>query len=133
MAKHIEDDHQKSLIQWAGLRRLNRLDPKSLTIGHYLVHVPNGGKRNAREGARFKAQGVRAGFPDLFLFYPSNGFYGLALEMKRPIVQGQAKPKVTAEQREWLDRLSEQGYDTAICYGWHEARKKILNYFGFPE
>lgn len=32
-------------------------------------HCPNGGKRDAREGARFKAMGVLAGVPDLFFLW----------------------------------------------------------------
>ena len=133
MAKHIEDDHQKSLIQWADLRRLNALHGHSGTIGQYLIHVPNGGKRNAKEAARFKAQGVRAGFPDLFLFIPTADFHGLAIEMKRPHVKGQPKPKTTDEQKRWLKRLHGAGYDVAVCYGWHEAREKILQYFGYDK
>lgn len=133
MVKHIEDDHQKHLIQWADLQRLNALHGHSGTIGQYLIHIPNGGKRNQREAARLKAQGVRAGFPDLFLFIPSYDFHGLAIEMKRPIVKGQPKPTVTAEQKKWLERLANEGYETAICYGWHEAREKILQYLGYDK
>lgn len=29
-----------------------------------LIHIPNGGSRNALEGAKFKRMGVRAGVPD---------------------------------------------------------------------
>ena len=35
----------------------------------FLHHSPNGGARDAREGAKFKKMGVRAGYPDLTLLY----------------------------------------------------------------
>lgn len=42
--------------------------------------VPNGGKRDAREGANLKAQGVLAGVPDLGILLP--GARTVLLEMK---------------------------------------------------
>lgn len=128
MAKHIEDEHQKYLIMWADLTRIDPVNDVFESIGEYLVHIPNGGKRDKREAGRLKAQGVRAGFPDLGFFYPVGDFHGLFIEMKKPIVKGQRKPKVEDNQKEWIDRLSAQGYDTAVCFGWHEARMKILDY-----
>ena len=44
--------------------------------------MPNGGKRNPAEAARFKAMGVKAGVPDLCLPVPMNGYAGLYIEMK---------------------------------------------------
>ena len=126
--RFIEDVHQKNLVQWADLTRLNALRGRTGTIGQHLIHIPNGGKRNAKEAARLKSQGVRAGFPDLFLFIPSNDFCGLAIEMKRPIIKGHSKPAVSKMQKDWLKRLSEQNYKSIVCYGWNEARLEILNY-----
>lgn len=125
MAKHIEDLHQEAVVSWADKCSLPLTGEK---VGEHLVHVPNGGKRNAREAARFKKMGVRAGFPDLFLFIPIGGFHGLAIEMKKPIVKGESKPRVTDSQKVWMFRLSAQGYQTAICYGAEQAIKAILNY-----
>ena len=36
----------------------------------WIFHSPNGGKRSASEGGRFKAMGVKAGVPDFMLPYP---------------------------------------------------------------
>lgn len=44
-------------------------------------HTPNGGRRNAWEGGRFKALGVKPGVHDL-LFLKTGGLYGL--ELKKP-------------------------------------------------
>jgi hypothetical protein len=46
------------------------------------IHVPNGGKRNAIEGAKFKKMGVVAGVPDIMIFNPSGKWIGLAIELK---------------------------------------------------
>lgn len=127
--KFIEDEHQAMLIKWADFTRLNTmLGTYEGTIGKYLIHIPNGGKRNAREAGRLKAQGVRAGFPDLFLFIPASGYFGFAIEMKRPVVKGKPKPATSEAQRAWIKRLEGQRYHTAICYGWDDAREQILAY-----
>lgn len=53
---HPEDDLQMACCQWYDLqwggRRIN-----GEKIGRLLHHSPNGGKRSAREAARFKAMG----------------------------------------------------------------------------
>lgn len=116
--RHIEDDHQAALIRWANLQARARPE---LAL---LLHVPNGGKRNIREAARLKAQGVRAGVPDLLLPVARGGLHGLWIEMKAP--GGRLSPA----QREWLDVLGKQGYRTAVCHGWSMARDEILDYLG---
>lgn len=89
-----------------------------------LYHIPNGGSRNPKEGANLKRQGVRAGVPDLCLPVARQGFHGLYIEMKA----GNNKP--TAEQNGWLYALALQGYATAVCYGWQEAKEVIEKYLG---
>lgn len=86
-----------------------------------LFHIPNGGKRDAREAARFKRMGVKAGVPDLFLPVPRNIYHGLWVEMKAP--QG----KLTPNQKRMLEQLASQGYK-AVCYGWEEATQVIKSY-----
>lgn len=41
--KHREDDESMALWQWAQTQKILR---------DHLIHIPNGGKRNAREAAR---------------------------------------------------------------------------------
>lgn len=114
--RHIEDTEQMMLIRWAELQscKYPELD--------LLFHIPNGGKRDAREAARFKQLGVKAGVPDLCLPAPRGMFHGLFIEMKSP------DGKVTEKQKEWLEKLTKQGYDTAVCYSFEEAQKKIIEY-----
>lgn len=73
-----------------------------------LHHSPNGGKRNAREAARFKAMGTRAGFPDLALLVPRGNYHGAFFELKAP------KGVLSAHQKAYIEALREQGYYVAI-------------------
>lgn len=92
-----------------------------------LYHVPNGGSRNQLEAQSLKAQGVKAGVPDLCLPVPHGGFHGLYIEMKY------GKNKTTDKQEWWLAQLAAQGYETAVCYGADEAMDKIAGYLGIEE
>ena len=88
-----------------------------------LLHVPNGGTRNKREAARLKREGVRAGYPDLILDYPSCGKHGLRIELKR--TKGYS---IQPEQKEWIIRLNKAGYAAVFCYGWMNAWEVIKAY-----
>ena len=122
MRKFIEDDEQKALFQWLGMKA--RPDyPTNLAFA-----IPMGGKRDVREAARMKSQGSKAGVPDLMLPVARGGYHGMFIEMKRPIVKGTAKPVISPEQRYWLDCLSEQGYKAIVCYGALEAITAITEY-----
>lgn len=74
--RHDEDNLQMACVRWFGLQFPG--------VAKLLHHSPNGGRRNAREAARFKAMGTRAGFPDLILLLPSadGRFRFLAVELK---------------------------------------------------
>ena len=111
-----EADEQTYLFKWIAFAR-NKTPELDL-----LFHVPNGGSRDKREAARLKAQGVRAGVPDLCLPVPTSQYHGLFIELKF----GRNRP--SEEQIKWLEALKKQGYKTAVCYGWEDAKDVILNY-----
>ena len=114
-----ESQEQQALFRWA------RLKEKTCPDLSLLVHVPNGGLRNMPEAVRFKAEGVRKGFPDLLLPVARGGYHSLAIELKR--VKG---GKVTPEQKGWIDALNNQGYRAVVCKGWEAAAQEILRYLG---
>lgn len=87
-----------------------------------LHHSPNGGRRNAREGARFKAMGTRKGFPDLVLFFPSKDYHGLFIEMKSE--KGRQQPS----QKEWQRQLEWAGYKYVVCRSFGEFMTEIKEY-----
>ena len=117
--RHIEDDHQVALFEWAAYIP---------TVKDLLFHIPNGGKRDAKEGARLKRQGVKAGVSDNFLPYPVGRYSGLWIELKPPIVKGERKPTTSPNQQDWIDLMNQAGYSAAVCYGWSDARYLILKY-----
>ncbi len=117
---HIEDAEQMALIEWTELQKGKY--PELLM----LFHIPNGGKRNRIEAARFKKMGVKAGIPDLFLPVPRAAYHGLFVEMKS--LDG----KPTKDQKEWIKALSKQGYAVEVCYGFEQAQKVILDYLKKP-
>lgn len=112
-----EEQEQIALMEWAKLYEPNYPQLK------LLFHIPNGGKRNKREAARFKAAGVKAGVPDLFLPVASKGFNGLFIELKR--TKGGT---VSPTQTRWARELQNQGYAVYICKGWLEAANTIKEY-----
>lgn len=111
-----EDIIQIQIIQWCELQ--SGKYPMLLDIHH----SPNGGKRNAREGAKFKKMGTRPGFPDLELLYPNGEYNGLFIELKAP------NGKLSKSQKEWIDKLNNRGYKAVACYGFEEARDTIIKY-----
>lgn len=114
-----ESEEQQALFRWAAL---NKGRHPELAL---LFHVPNGGSRGKAEAGRFKAEGVRAGVPDLCLPVARAGKHGLYVEMKRS-----KNGRVSAEQKEWLEALDAQGYAVAVCLGWEAAVRVILAYLG---
>lgn len=118
MGRHLEDDLQQACVQWFELQY-----PK---LAPALHHSPNGGRRNPREAARLKKQGVRKGFPDLALYHGvwMGGYNcpGLAVELK-------IKPnKPTAGQLWWLRHLAHLDWETAVCYSLEEFQAEVRNY-----
>ena len=112
-----EAQEQTTLFQWAAL--MTHRWPELRTM----YHIPNGGSRNAIEAARLKAQGVKAGIPDIFLPCARGSWHGLYIEMKR-----RKGGRVSDEQRDMIRLLIEQGYKAVVCYGWEEAKTVIVEY-----
>ena len=116
--RHLEDAEQIALFQWAAMQSAKFPELQ------LMFHIPNGGKRNAQEAARFKQMGVKAGVPDLFLPVARGGFHGLWIELKSP------KGRTSASQETFLEELRNQGYKTAVCFGWEMAAREIKEYIG---
>ena len=78
--------------------------------------IPNGGYRGKIEAMKFKAEGVSAGVPDLYV--PE---WKLWIEMKR-----QKGGHVSAVQKDWHNYLVENCRDALIIgYGCDDALMKI--------
>lgn len=117
-----ESEEQQALFQWAAWQSGNHPE---LAL---MYHIPNGGSRGKAEAGRFRAEGVKAGVPDIFLPAARGGYHGLYIEMKRL-----EKSKTSKEQLIWHENLSKQGYFVAVCKGWEKASQTILAYLRLEE
>lgn len=114
-----QDEHneQVRLFVWAEREAEGRPE-----LG-LLFAVPNGGRRDAVTGARLKAEGVRAGVPDVVLPVARQGYHGLFIELK-----ADARKRASKEQAEWLVKLESQGYLAVLCHGMEAAKAVLLAY-----
>lgn len=122
--RHLEDSQQELLFRW-----MQRVQYRGHPLERYAWHTPNGGKRNAREAARLKAMGVKAGVPDVFVAIPMNGWSGLFIELK---CEGR---KTTGAQERVIAMLIGQGYRVEVTQdksmpAWRQAARSISDYLG---
>lgn len=125
-----EHDEQKALIAWAE-RESERIPQLRL-----LFAIANAGAGAQRgQAGKMKAEGVKAGVPDLMLpvmKYIGTGildrsleYAGCFIEMKR-----QRGGTVSPEQSKWHEWLIDEGYCVVVCKGAEEAKRVILEYLG---
>jgi len=110
-----EDQEQRIVAQFLDL------------LGFRWTHCPNEGKRNVVNGARLKASGMKKGCPDILIFdpIPDSEWVGVAIELK-----SSKGGKLSKEQQEWLDALSERNWLTRCCRGADETIKFIREVYG---
>ena len=118
-----EHEEQVALFEWADAQVIAL--PELMT----LFAIPNGGARHPAVAAQMKAEGLRAGVPDIFLPAMRRGedgrtWGGLFVEMKRADKSNGPTP----EQREWIAALRESGYMCVVAYGADEAIQTITHY-----
>lgn len=111
-----EHDEQVAIFTWA----------ESMEAQHpelrMLHSTPNGGHRHMSVAVAMKAEGQRAGVPDMCLPVARGRWHSLYIELKvRP-------NKPTPEQLDWIDRLRYYGNSAIICYGAQEAISAIMAY-----
>ena len=80
---------------------------------------------SGHQEALFSWAGYNTGrMPELEFMLPAAraGYHGLYIELKA------GKNTTTKKQKEWLEYLRQQGYYTAVCYGWQPAAQLIEQY-----
>jgi len=113
--EHIEQVH---LILWTDGGEIADRYPNARKI----FAIPNGGHRNVVVAGKLKAEGVRAGVPDLCFPEARGGYFGLWIEMKvRP-------NRPSAEQLQRITQLNADGYLAVICWSAEEAQA-ILSWY----
>ncbi|CAB5583079.1 VRR-NUC domain [Pseudomonas putida] len=93
-----------------------------------IYHVPNGGHRVKAVAAKLKAQGVKAGIPDLVLPMARGGYFGLYIEFKATIDPA----PVSSSQQACIKRLNDQGYLAVVCRGHFDAMECLRAYLAQP-
>lgn len=120
-----EHAEQSALIQWFDLYGPTRgLHP------NLLIAIPNAAKRSYRLAARMKAEGMRAGSPDLFLAHPTR-FNGLFIELKKKVWKPPKSGKALEHherQLKYMILLCNQGYQAQFCLGFDDAKRTIMEY-----
>lgn len=115
----LESQEQQALFNWANIM------VKKWPCLEMLFAIPNQRKCHPREGARFKAEGVKPGIPDIFLDWPLQGFHGLRIELKRA---NGIPSAVTESQHIWHLKIKRNGYAMAVAFGAEAAKEIIRNY-----
>lgn len=113
-----EDGLQTAVMAWAAL------NAKRWPQLRMLFHVANGGQRSKREGAKFKAMGVRPGVPDLFLPVARKGCHGLFIELKI------GKNAASAKQEAWHEWLKAESYFVEVVWTYDRAIELLEWYLG---
>lgn len=113
MSEHLT---QKAFFDWAQLQQ---------AIDTTLMHaIPNGGLRSKAVAGKLKAEGVKAGVPDVSWPVARGGFIGLAIEFK----DGDGNP--TKEQRERITRMQKEGWCVMVCWDWKAGARAVQGYAG---
>lgn len=124
-----EEAFQRSAISLVrALAHPSGVDPRAI------MHVPNGGQRNAIVAKKLKAAGTVAGYADIMMFQRSKlfdydvtdafgQFYaGLAIELK-------VWPNKPTEEQQAVHRILESaGWKVVVCYGLGEVENAVKNY-----
>jgi len=117
----------------------DHIDRRHLYPLEFLHSIPNGGSRGdtararAIRGANMKAEGVKAGIPDVFLPFPRSEpdaagrnyrlrYLGFYIEMKKP----GGRPSV--EQLAFRDYALSVGYQWKLCDNWEDAYNELIAY-----
>ncbi len=117
--KRVDHEHQEQvkLFEWASY--IPELE--------LLFAIPNGGARHIVVAKKLKAEGVKAGVPDICLPVPTADYNGLFIELK---AKGGA---LSENQLWWIGRLNTIGYKAVKCNGFEEAKQVILDYLSMKE
>jgi hypothetical protein len=82
-----------------------------------------GARMRISEAKKIKKQGYKKGIPDILFYEARQGYFGLAIEVKKK--GGRPSPF----QIQWRDDLLRRGYQSAICKGLDECVEVFNTYF----
>ncbi len=116
-----ESQTQMNFVTWL---RDNKKYYNQLASG---FSVPNGGKRPKKTAITMKKEGIEPGVSDYMILHPAKTFAGLVIEFKVKY------NKPTDAQKEWLNRLSINGFYCAVCWSQKDAQKLVVWFYDLPK
>ena len=139
-----EHEQQALVIAWCELHkhRIPELE--------FIFAVPNGSNKSRAQAGKMRAEGLKAGVPDLVLpvsvtkqhelpdgTVEHESYGALYIEMKSETVKIGADGKAktvrtypTPEQRRWHEGLRRIGNKVVVCHTAEDAQWQILRYLG---
>jgi hypothetical protein len=122
---HSEYKEQCAVFQWARM-----MEPRWPAL-RFMFAIPNafGRKITPAQAGRYKAEGVKAGPPDIFLpLVIPRQRAGLLIEMKNPTVKRAKGGGMSPAQLEFRIHMTAEGYEHHVCYDSAEAIAAITDY-----
>lgn len=116
-----EHQIQSAFFSWV------RIAMKQTPVLELMFAVPNAAKRSYKIAAMLKAEGLRAGVPDVIFPVARSGFNGLAIEFKTTI------GKLSAEQAYYTKELVKENWLFCMLTDAEEAIRIVKNYLGIKE
>ena len=107
--RNEEHEVQKAICQYLDMRQV------------CYWAVPNGGNRSKREASRLKAEGVKAGVPDITIV--NDGIY-YGLEVKKPKTTS-AKGRLSKVQKRFHKKIEEAGGYVEVVYSLEDVIELI--------
>lgn len=117
-----EHHDQVALFRWAALQ--SNAHPEL----RVLYAIPNGGKRSKATAGKLKAEGVKAGVPDVCLPWRTADFGACYIELKRSAERGKRAGVESPAQRAMRKALTDAGNYCVVARGWEEASQVLLWY-----
>jgi len=99
--KDYEHQTQKAIAQYLDMR------------GVCWFAVPNGGQRNKIVASKLKAEGVKAGVPDICIIHDGMAYF---LEVKKPKTGDSAKGQLSKNQKVMIEKIRQAGGEVAVVY-----------------
>ncbi len=125
-----EDDFQKAAIELVRtIAAPHGVKPEAV------MHIPNGGLRNAIVGAKLKGMGTVKGYPDIMVFHPRQSIPNNSEETSTQPYCGIAQElkvwpnKPSPEQLLIHAILRNAGWLVHVCYGLEDVEKATNEYF----
>ncbi len=116
-----EEVEHKCLTSWINYNPI---------IRDYYCKIHNEGKRTLGKGRSLKMMGLRAGVSDIFLYYPTDKYHGLWLEVKRNknYTKSERSTPTWIAQELFMENVKSVGYDAHFCFGWIHGKEIVENY-----